>query len=188
MALWSLTWRSLMGRSARRSMKLKFISTRCFSFDVISMKCTSFVLSVMAINTCYEQCFCLLVNQKPREQPMFWGIISSIFVLFLHAYSSNFHVADCWTHYVGNSMITSEKTWYHVLNINFNAIIPTRGSEPQAKNADIHIQIVELTQETWPVTWYVWNVSIIFDAPCLFYTICFMFCLHFVAFLCDFQN
>jgi hypothetical protein len=27
-----------------------------------------------------------------------------------------------------------------------------------------------------------------FDAPCLFYTICFMFCLHFVAFLCDFQN
>jgi hypothetical protein len=36
--------------------------------------------------------------------------------------------------------------------------------------------------------WYVSNVSIIFDAPCLFYTICFMFCLHFVAFLCDFQN
>jgi hypothetical protein len=27
--------------------------------------------------------------------------------------------------------------------------------------------------------WYVSNVSIIFDAPCLFYTICFMFCLHF---------
>jgi hypothetical protein len=36
--------------------------------------------------------------------------------------------------------------------------------------------------------WYVSNVSIIFDAPCLFYTICFMFCLHFVAFLCDFRN
>jgi hypothetical protein len=36
--------------------------------------------------------------------------------------------------------------------------------------------------------WYVSNVSIIFDAPCLFYTICFIFCLHFVAFLCDFQN
>jgi hypothetical protein len=36
--------------------------------------------------------------------------------------------------------------------------------------------------------WYVSNVSIIFDAPCLFYTICFMFCLHFVAFLCDFWN
>jgi hypothetical protein len=36
--------------------------------------------------------------------------------------------------------------------------------------------------------WYVSNVSIIFDAPCLFYTICFMFCLHYVAFLCDFQN
>jgi hypothetical protein len=36
--------------------------------------------------------------------------------------------------------------------------------------------------------WYVSNVSIIFDAPCLFYTICFMFGLHFVAFLCDFWN
>jgi hypothetical protein len=37
-------------------------------------------------------------------------------------------------------------------------------------------------------TWYVSNVSIIFDTPCVFYTICFMFCLHFVAFLCDFWN
>jgi hypothetical protein len=36
--------------------------------------------------------------------------------------------------------------------------------------------------------WYISNVSIIFDAPCLFYTICFMFRLHFVAFLCDFWN
>jgi hypothetical protein len=36
--------------------------------------------------------------------------------------------------------------------------------------------------------WYVSNVSIIFDAPCLFYTMCFVFCLHFVAFLCDFRN
>jgi hypothetical protein len=36
--------------------------------------------------------------------------------------------------------------------------------------------------------WYISNVSIIFDAPCLFHTICFMFCLHFVAFLCDFWN
>jgi hypothetical protein len=36
--------------------------------------------------------------------------------------------------------------------------------------------------------WYVSNVSIIFDAPCLFYTICFIFCLHLVAFLCDFRN
>jgi hypothetical protein len=34
--------------------------------------------------------------------------------------------------------------------------------------------------------WYVSNVSIILDAPCLFYTICFMFCLHFVAFSCHF--
>jgi hypothetical protein len=40
----------------------------------------------------------------------------------------------------------------------------------------------------WRRCWYVSNVSIIFDAPCLFYTICFMFCLHFVAFLCDFRN
>jgi hypothetical protein len=31
--------------------------------------------------------------------------------------------------------------------------------------------------------WYIANVSIIFDAPCLFYTNCFMFCLNFVAFL-----
>jgi hypothetical protein len=36
--------------------------------------------------------------------------------------------------------------------------------------------------------WYVSNVSIIFDASCLFYTICFMFCLHFMAFLCVFWN
>jgi hypothetical protein len=36
--------------------------------------------------------------------------------------------------------------------------------------------------------WYVSNVFIIFDAPCLFYTICFMFCLYFVVFLCDFRN
>jgi hypothetical protein len=36
--------------------------------------------------------------------------------------------------------------------------------------------------------WYVSNVSIIFYAPCLFYTICFMFCLHFVVFLCIFWN
>jgi hypothetical protein len=31
--------------------------------------------------------------------------------------------------------------------------------------------------------WYVANVSINFDAPCLFYTNCYMFCLHFVALL-----
>jgi hypothetical protein len=36
--------------------------------------------------------------------------------------------------------------------------------------------------------WYVSNISIIFYDPCLFYTICFMFCLHFVVFLCDFWN
>jgi hypothetical protein len=62
----SLTWRSSMGRSARRSMKLKFIFIKCFSFDVISMQCNSFVFSVMAINTCYEQYFCLLVNEKTK--------------------------------------------------------------------------------------------------------------------------
>jgi hypothetical protein len=66
-------------------MKLKFISIICFSFDVISMPCTSFVLYVMEINTYYERCFCLLVNEKSREQPVFRGIISSNFVLFLHA-------------------------------------------------------------------------------------------------------
>jgi hypothetical protein len=31
--------------------------------------------------------------------------------------------------------------------------------------------------------WYVANVSIIFDAPCLFYTNCYIFCLHFVVLL-----
>jgi hypothetical protein len=35
---------------------------------------------------------------------------------------------------------------------------------------------------------YVSNVSIIFDAPCLFYTNCFVFCLHFVTFLFIFWN
>jgi hypothetical protein len=39
-----------------------------------------------------------------------------------------------------------------------------------------------------PHPWHVANVSIIFDAPCLFYTNCFMFCLHFMAFLCIFRN
>jgi hypothetical protein len=34
--------------------------------------------------------------------------------------------------------------------------------------------------------WYVVNVSIIIDAPYLFYTNCFVFCLHFMAFLCIF--
>jgi hypothetical protein len=43
-------------------------------------------------------------------------------------------------------------------------------------------------RERFPTTivWYVANVSIIFYAPCLFYTNCFMFCLHFVTFLCIF--
>jgi hypothetical protein len=36
--------------------------------------------------------------------------------------------------------------------------------------------------ELLPAPWYVANVSIIFDAPCSFYTNCFMFCLHFVVF------
>jgi hypothetical protein len=36
--------------------------------------------------------------------------------------------------------------------------------------------------------WYIANVSIMFDAPCLFYTNCFVFCLHFVAFLCILWN
>jgi hypothetical protein len=36
--------------------------------------------------------------------------------------------------------------------------------------------------------WYVSNVSIIFDAPCLFLHHLPCVSLHFVAFLCDFQN
>jgi hypothetical protein len=66
-------------------MKLKCISTILFIFDVIDVTCTSFVSSVTTISTCYEQCFFVLVNEKPREQPVFQGIISSILVLFLHA-------------------------------------------------------------------------------------------------------
>jgi hypothetical protein len=34
----------------------------------------------------------------------------------------------------------------------------------------------------------IYYVSIIFDAPCLFYTNYFMFCLHIMAFLCIFWN
>jgi hypothetical protein len=45
----------------------------------------------------------------------------------------------------------------------------------------------ELTSIGHPLR-YVVNVSIIFDAPCLFYTNCFVFCLHFLAFLCIFWN
>jgi hypothetical protein len=37
-------------------------------------------------------------------------------------------------------------------------------------------------------TWYVSNVSIIFDAPCLFLHHLPCVSLHFVAFLCDFRN
>jgi hypothetical protein len=36
--------------------------------------------------------------------------------------------------------------------------------------------------------WHASNVSIIFYAPCLFYTNCLVFCLHFVAFLCVFRD
>jgi hypothetical protein len=36
--------------------------------------------------------------------------------------------------------------------------------------------------------WYVSNISIIFNAPFLFYTNCLVFCLHFMAFLCVFWN
>jgi hypothetical protein len=36
--------------------------------------------------------------------------------------------------------------------------------------------------------WYVSNVSIIFDAPCLFMHHLLCVLLHFVAFLCDFRN
>jgi hypothetical protein len=36
--------------------------------------------------------------------------------------------------------------------------------------------------------WYVSNVSIIFDAPCLFLHHLPCVSLHFVAFLCDFRN
>jgi hypothetical protein len=36
--------------------------------------------------------------------------------------------------------------------------------------------------------WYVSNVSIIFMLHAYLFTICFVFCLHFVAFLCIFRN
>jgi hypothetical protein len=60
-----------MGRSAKRNMKLKCISTRLFIFDVIVVQCTTLVSSVTTINTFYEQCFYVLVNEEPREQPVF---------------------------------------------------------------------------------------------------------------------
>jgi hypothetical protein len=40
----------------------------------------------------------------------------------------------------------------------------------------------------WSEGWYVSNVSIIFDAPCLFIHHLLCVLLHFVAFLCIFQN
>jgi hypothetical protein len=51
------------------------------------------------------------------------------------------------------------------------------GSQPDEMLGQVPVPIDE---------WYVANVSIIFDASCLFYTNCCMFCLHFVAFLCIF--
>jgi hypothetical protein len=45
-----------------------------------------------------------------------------------------------------------------------------------------------LRRDEWVVYWYVSNVSIIFDAPCLFLHHLPCVSLHFVAFLCDFRN
>ena len=36
--------------------------------------------------------------------------------------------------------------------------------------------------------WYVSNVSIISDVPCLYYTHCYMFYIHFISFLCIFWD
>jgi hypothetical protein len=67
----------------------------------------------------------------------------------------------------------SRLCWLHVTSkIIFCYHLPTRG-RAGVKIAD---------------AWYVANVSIIFDAPCLFYTNCFMFCLNFVTFLCIIWN
>jgi hypothetical protein len=57
-------------------------------------------------------------------------------------------------------------------------------STQKAKFVDLQSEIfIDVERYLW--YWYVSNVSIIFDAACLFYTIGFMFCLHFVAFLCE---
>jgi hypothetical protein len=72
-------------------------------------------------------------------------------------------------------MTWSRLCWLHVTSkiiIIFCYHLPTRG-RAGVKLGD---------------AWYVANVSIIFDASCLFYTNCFMFCLHFVTFLCIFWN
>jgi hypothetical protein len=57
------------------------------------------------------------------------------------------------------------------------------------------ISALHMDSPRWPVTgsptmhpWYVSNVSIIFDAPCLFLHHLLSVSLHFVAFLCIFQN
>jgi hypothetical protein len=56
-----------------------------------------------------------------------------------------------------------------------------RGTRGQA-----HHRVVR--PSPWPCHWYVSNVSIIFDAPCLFLHHLLNVSLHFVAFLCIFRN
>jgi hypothetical protein len=55
----------------------------------------------------------------------------------------------------------------------------------------IHIICTFIKRRVQPLqtrAWYIANVSIIFDTPCLFYTNSYMFCLHFVVLLYNFRH
>jgi hypothetical protein len=68
----------------------------------------------------------------------------------------------------------SPRGWTHSPRMNYSRITLEAGMAMKKASGDD--------------SWYVANVTIIFDALCLFYTNCFMFCLHFVVFLCIFRN
>jgi hypothetical protein len=70
------------------------------------------------------------------------------------------------------------------------------GDEEPATKADLNnlmtwmdaMMVVMESQKSQLDAWYVSNVSIIFDAPCLFLHHLLSVSLHFVAFLCIFRN
>jgi hypothetical protein len=66
---------------------------------------------------------------------------------------------------------------------------------PDGEFTDSDHEMAALTRELYAdlyrsegVSWMEEVVSIIFNVPCLFYTNCFVFCLHFMAFLYIFWN
>jgi hypothetical protein len=60
------------------------------------------------------------------------------------------------------------------------------GAEERTRYTEL--SVLRLKLYMWHATWYVSNVSIIFDAPCLFLYYLSCVSLHFAAFLCDFRN